>query len=137
MFYSCKSLQTVPLFNTALGTNFSLMFSGCSSLQTVPLLNVSNSTTFTDTFKQCPNLKSATLNATTNPNGRSFSYLNCALSAAELNRIFTNLGEGIPPTVDPNTGVSTYLSKIIITGNWGASQCNVSIANAKNYEVIP
>ena len=130
MFTKCTSLQTVPLFNTAQGIDLGLMFNGCTSLQTVPLFNVSAATNFNNTtgtlsiFGGCPNLKSAALDARTNPNGRSISYLNCALSAAELNRIFTYLGSGV-------LGSST----ITITGNWGANTCNRSIAIAKNWTV--
>ena len=130
MFTKCTSLQTVPLFNTAQGIDLGLMFNGCTSLQTVPLFNVSAATNFNNTtgtlsiFGGCPNLKSAALDATTNPHGRSISYLNCALSAAELNRIFTYLGSGV-------LGSST----ITITGNWGANTCNRSIAIAKNWTV--
>ena len=126
MFNGCTSLQTVPLFSTATVLFFTSMFNGCTSLQTVPLFNIvtGSAPLFTTMFSGCVNLKSAALNATTNNQGRSISYANCALSAAELNRIFTYLGSGV-------SGSST----ITITGNWGADTCNRSIATAKDWTV--
>ncbi len=56
MFNSCSSLQTIPLINTALGTNFSYMFSYCSSLQTIPLINTASGTSFLYMFSYCSNL---------------------------------------------------------------------------------
>jgi surface protein len=38
MFYGCRSLQSVPLFNTADVTTMLRMFYGCNSLQSVPIL---------------------------------------------------------------------------------------------------
>ena len=87
MFRDCSSLKTVPLFNTMGGGNFQYMFSGCTLLQTVPLFNTTAATTFSSMFSGCPNLKSAAL---AQPS-RDLNYTNCALSAAELNRIFANL----------------------------------------------
>ena len=124
MFTNCSSLQTVPLFNTASATDLNQMFPNCNSLQTVPLFNVASATNFGSMFINCTSLKSAALDARTNLNGRSISYLNCALSAAELNRIFTYLGPGI-----------VNISTITITGNWGANTCDRSIAAAKNWIV--
>jgi hypothetical protein len=124
MFSTCTSLQTVPLFNTALGTNFSQMFSGCTSLQTVPFFNTASGTAFASMFLNCINLKSAALNAISSTTPSNISYLNCALSAAELNRIFTYLGPGVAAT-----------STITITGNWGANTCDRSIATAKDWTV--
>ena len=124
MFTNCTSLQTVPLFNTALGTAFGSMFSGCTSLQTVPFFNTASGTAFASMFLNCINLKSAALNAISSITPSNISYSNCALSAAELNRIFTYLGPGVAAT-----------STITITGNWGANTCDRSIATAKNWTV--
>ena len=128
MFEGCNSLTTVPLFNTAAGTNFTGMLYGCTSLQAVPLFNVASATVFTSIFQQCANLKSAAL---AQPK-KNLSYLNCALSAAELNRIFTNLATVGPPSGTP----LVYQARITITGNWGVDQCNVNIAYLRNWQVI-
>ena len=128
MFSGCTSLKTVPLFDTRVCLNFSSMFQGCTSLQTVPLLNVFNSTVFTGTFNNCTNLKSAALAQPT----KNLRYLNCALSAAELNRIFSNLATVGPPSGNP----LVYQATITITGNWGANQCDITIAYNRNWEVL-
>jgi surface protein len=128
MFNGCVSLQTVPLFNTALSTNFSTMFQSCLSLQTVPLFNTALATSFSGMFANCASLKSAALGQPT----KNLSYLNCALSAAELNRIFTNLATVGPPSGTP----LVYQATITITGNWGVNQCNVNIAYGRNWQVI-
>ena len=57
MFNACRSLQTVPAFNTASVTNMSSMFSSCSSLQTVPAFNTASVTNMSSMFSSCSSLQ--------------------------------------------------------------------------------
>jgi hypothetical protein len=61
MFTGCYSLQTIPLLDTSLGTNFGYMFNGCYSLQTIPLLNTSKGTIFSNMFQNCNSLQTIPL----------------------------------------------------------------------------
>ena len=126
MFGNCSLLQTVPLFNTIVGNQFPYMLSGCKSLHTVPLFNTTAATNLQFMFNGCNNLKSAALAQPST----DLVYTNCALSAAELNRIFANLKLVGAPT----NGV--YLAHITITGNWGANECDINIAYNKNWQVL-
>jgi len=78
MFNGCTSLQTIPAFDTAAGTNFSYMFYNCTSLS----------------------------NCDVTGTGYNISYNNCKLSAARLNEIYTNLATvtGKTITVTGNYG---------------------------------
>jgi hypothetical protein len=118
MFSGCTSLQSVPLFNTALGTTFNSMFANCRSLTHVPALNLSSGTNLGNAFQNCTSL--ARIEAT----GMkvSFSVANCSLSAAALNKIYTNLA-----TVTGQT--------ITVTGNYGTASDDTSIATAKGWTV--
>jgi surface protein len=61
MFNTCRSLETIPLFNTASVTNMSAMFSNCTSLHYIPELNFSNVSSVTvssqGVFNSCINLQ--------------------------------------------------------------------------------
>ena len=58
MFSSCYSLKEIPLINTALGLNFSSMFLNCwSSLKTIPLINTGLGTNFSQMFTNCYSLQ--------------------------------------------------------------------------------
>lgn len=57
MFSSCSSLQTIPLFDTSNVINMYDMFYGCSSLQTIPSLNTSNVTNMASMFRSCSSLQ--------------------------------------------------------------------------------
>jgi len=60
MFYDCKRLTTVPLFDTESVTYASYMFYDCSSLQTIPAFNFSaingNSSSMSYMFYNCSSL---------------------------------------------------------------------------------
>jgi len=77
MFSNCYSLQSVPLLNTAAGTNFSNMFSACVSLQSVPLLNTAAGTNFSSMFSSCSSLKSVPLFNTAAGTAFSSMFSNC------------------------------------------------------------
>ncbi len=118
MFYQCYSLQSVPLFNTAACTNMSYMFYQCYSLQSVPLFNTSTSTNMSFMFFSCTQL--ANIDATGFK--VSFSVASCKLSSEALNKIYTSLA-----TVSGQT--------ITVTGNYGVSGDDPSIATAKGWTV--
>lgn len=143
MFTSCASLETVPLFNTALGTNFSSMLSFCRALTSVPLLNTAAGTNFASMFNNCvslqslPQLNTAAMTSAANMVGsclslskarfagttRSISYLGLMLSSAALDDIYTGLGTA--------AGAQT----ITVTGNWGTTGDDPTIATAKGWTV--
>jgi hypothetical protein len=123
MFYNCSALQSVPLFNTTSGTNFANMFQGCLSLQSVPLYNTASGTNFANMFAYCPSFAQGALSGTT----YAISYSGCKLSEAALVAIFTALGSA-------NGGSQT----ITVTGTWGDAQLTAAdklIATAKGWTV--
>lgn len=61
LFYSCKKLTTVPLFDTSNVTNMQRMFYGCTSLTTVPLFNTSKVSDMDEAFIGCINVQSGAL----------------------------------------------------------------------------
>jgi surface protein len=61
MFNGCRSLTTVPLFNTAAVTSMSSMFVSCSSLATVPLFNTAAVTSTFNMFGSCGSLTTVPL----------------------------------------------------------------------------
>jgi surface protein len=61
MFLDCYSLQSVPLFNTALVTTMQSMFSSCGSLTSVPLFNTALVQSMATTFTGCWNLRTVPL----------------------------------------------------------------------------
>jgi surface protein len=79
MFQSCTSLQSVPFFNTANVTVMSGMFSGCSSLRSVPLFNTSSVTTMASMFSTCSLLRSVPLFNTSSVTTMASMFLNCFL----------------------------------------------------------
>jgi surface protein len=56
MFYSCRSLESVPFFNTANAGNMSDMFRDCKALKTVPLFDTSKAFTTASMFDGCDSL---------------------------------------------------------------------------------
>ena len=57
MFYGCSSLQTIPAINTNNVTNMYDMFFGCDSLQTIPAINTSKVTNMGNMFRSCSSLQ--------------------------------------------------------------------------------
>ena len=78
-FWGCRSLQTVPLFNTANVTNMFQMFANCNSLQTVPLFNTANVTDMGFMFSNCSALQTVPLFNTVAviSSGMSSTFQNC------------------------------------------------------------
>jgi hypothetical protein len=142
---NCSSLKSVPLFNTAAGTNFSSFLIGCFNLQSIPLLNTAAGTNFSSFLSVCSSLQSIPLFNTaaginfssfilncasvsriqaTFPASQNISFANLSLGPTALNEIYTNLptASGSPRT-------------ITVTGNWGTTSHNPSIATAKGWTV--
>ena len=119
MFYNCFSLQRVPLFVTNAVTDMNGMFYDCACLQSVPLFNTSAVTNINNMFFGCKSLAKAR----TNGIRFSISYIECKLSAASLNDIFTGLGTA--------NGSQT----ISIGGNPGRSSVTETIATDKGWTI--
>lgn len=121
MFNSCQSLASVPLLDTSAVTNASNMFNACPVLMTLPAINLGGVTSgnFTNTFNGCTSL--SVMSAT--GINQTVSFASCKLSATQLNAIFTALS---------STGTG---KTITVTGNYGASTCDTSIATAKGWTV--
>lgn len=118
MFQNCTSLRTIPLLNTSAGTTFANMFAGCSSLEIVPALDLSNSASGQlGMFGTCNSLSKSLVTG-----GKYSVNYPSQLSAAELNRIYTNLGTASAQT-------------ITVTGNAGVAGDDPTIATAKGWTV--
>ena len=104
MFNACPSLTSIPLLNTAAGTNFTTMFTLCSSLQTAAL-------------------DRAGLGAT----GVTLAYTSCKFSQTGLEYIFSKLGRGTSSSLDIQlnwgtvTATTITLSKTTAGGLTAAS----------------
>jgi len=142
MFLSCTSLQSVPLFDLSAMTTGTSMFSGCASLQSVPLFDLSAMTSGANMFLNCTSLQSVPLfdfssltngggmfsgctsNARTRATGiqATISFANNKMGPDELDELYTNLA-----TVTAKT--------ITVTGNWGKSASDETIATGKGWTV--
>jgi hypothetical protein len=56
LFRNCRTLQSVPLFDTSNCTRFDGMFRECTSIRQVPELNSFNNITFSSIFQECSSL---------------------------------------------------------------------------------
>ena len=56
MFYNCRSLVSVPLFDTSSVTSMDSMFYNCSSMVSVPLFDTSSVTNMDSMFYNCSSL---------------------------------------------------------------------------------
>lgn len=145
MFDSCYQLETIPAFTTSAATNMSSMFNACNNLDNIPTLSTSACTNMSVMFNGCNALKTIpalTMSALPSSvymptygnqtvmlqrnqsTGAKFThtYLNCGLSAAALNEIYTNLA-----TVTGQT--------ITVTGNWGTATDDPTIATSRGWTV--
>ena len=122
MFQACSALQSVPLFNTSAVTNMTSMFNACRSLQSIPNLNCSSATSIISFAINCNGLKRCQATGIKS----TVSFANCALSATNLNEIYTNLAD--------LTALPTQT--ITVTGNYGIATDNPAIATAKNWTVV-
>jgi surface protein len=78
MFQNCRSLQSVPLFDTSSVTVFASMFNGCTALQSVPFFDTSNGTNFGSMFQSCVSLQSVPLFDTSSGTFFNNMFLSCS-----------------------------------------------------------
>ena len=78
MFFNCFSLQTVPMFNTVAVTSMQLMFSGCNSLQSLPLFNTALVVNMNRMFVDCTSLQTVPLFNTVAVTDMSRMFQNCS-----------------------------------------------------------
>ena len=122
MFFNCIGLIQPPLLDMSSCANASQMFSQCSSLSSLPAFDlsaVSSTANMANFANACPSLASV---ACTGIN-QTVSFVNCKLSAAQIDAIFANLSS------------SGSGKTITVTGNYGAATCTTSIATAKGWTV--
>ena len=121
MLSSCISLISVPTYDfpAITGTGANTIFPGCSSLKVISPINIGTA------FTSNGNTVSANyaLARMLMPLKYTFSVANAKMSAAALNEMFSIL-----PTVTDQT--------VTVTGNYGASTCDTTIATAKGWTVV-
>ena len=77
MFYDCKNLTNVPLFDTSKVTKMDSMFKNCSFLSTVPLFNTSKVTDMSSMFHYCYNIANVPLFDTSKVTSMAYMFYNC------------------------------------------------------------
>ena len=121
MLSACRNLTTIPnyIFGNIIGTSLNQFTNACDSLQIMPNITVGTSYTSNTSFlNACYSLKRMLL-----PLRFAFSVANAKMSAAALDEMFSIL-----PTVTGQT--------VTVTGNYGASTCDTTIATAKGWTVV-
>ena len=120
MLQSCKSLTTIPsyVFGTITTTSFQNFTTGCDSLQIFPSISIGSSYTTNGVLSSCFSLKRMLM-----PLRFTFSVANAKMSATALNEMYTAL-----PTVTSQT--------VTVTGNYGVSGYDPTIATAKGWTVV-
>ena len=78
MFYNCKSLTSVALFDTSNVSSFSYVFAGCSKLTSVPLFNTSNVYTMNYAFAYNSALTSIPLFNTSKTTNMEYMFFRCS-----------------------------------------------------------
>ena len=120
MLANCRRLTTIPnyIFGNIAGTSLNSFLNVCDSLQVCPNITVGTLYTANVNFLGgCFSLKRMLM-----PFRFTFSVANAKMSANALNEMFSIL-----PTVTGQT--------VTITGNYGASTCDTTIATAKGWTV--
>jgi len=121
MLSNCKCLTTIPSYifgNIAASYGLASFANGCSSLQVMPSITVGSSyTANTSILNICYSLKRMLM-----PLRFTFSVANAKMSATALNEMYSIL-----PTVTGQT--------VTVTGNYGVSEDDPSIATAKGWTV--
>ena len=122
-----SGLQYIENANFKYITNARRLFGYCPSLEIVMNLNLENSTNNGECFQNCSKLKKITF-AIPECIKSSINFNNCSsLTSEMLNNVFeTGLAD--------LTGQDTQT--ITITGCGGASECDVTIAQSKNWTVV-
>ena len=120
MLANCRRLTTIPnyIFGNIAGTSLNSFLNVCDSLQVCPNITVGTLYTANVNFLgSCFSLKRMLM-----PFRFTFSVANAKMSANALNEMFSIL-----PTVTGQT--------VTITGNYGASTCDTTIATDKGWTV--
>jgi surface protein len=84
MFTQCRSLQSVPLFNTENVTIMTSMFNFCLSLKSVPLFNTSNVTSMANMFNECKLINSIPFFDTSNVTTMQNMFFNSGIVTIPL-----------------------------------------------------
>lgn len=124
MFSSCFSLRYLNLtgWNISAVTNATNMFTNCSALDKIPALDLSGVTLLSG-GAFCGGSNSLTRMQATGLNV-SVNVANCLLGPAALDEVYTNLSA---------TGAG---KTITVSGNYGTTADNPSIATAKGWTVV-
>ena len=77
MFFNCRSLAYIPLFDAQNVTTLQSTFSGCTALKTIPPFNFSRVTTFSGTFNGCTSLSYIPAIDTSNATNVSSMFNTC------------------------------------------------------------
>ncbi len=120
MLAYCKSLTTIPsyVFGTITTSGFTQFLLGCDSLQYMPNITVGSSyTSLTNVLNNCYSLKRMLT-----PLRFTFTVAYAKMSATALNEMYSIL-----PTVTGQT--------VTVTGNYGVSEDDPSIATARGWTV--
>jgi hypothetical protein len=123
-FFGCQSLIQAPGITTSNVTDITSLFQGCNSLKIIPNYNLSKATSTTTPFSTTGSFISVGLT------GISFSvnFSNNVLGPTALNNIYTSLA-----TVGASGSGARTLT---VSGNWGFTASNRSIAQAKGWSVV-
>lgn len=78
MFYNCKSLTSVALFDTSNVNSFNYVFAGCPKLTSVPLFNTSNVYNMSYAFAHSPALTSIPLFNTSKTINMEYMFFGCS-----------------------------------------------------------
>jgi hypothetical protein len=124
MFDQCPSLISAPVIsNMSAVTDTSFMFQACAALKTIPGITLGNVTTSTSMFAGTQTLSSVGLIGAS----FSFSLASNVLGPTALNEIYTNLA---------TVGISGANARTLtVSGNWGFTASNRSIAIGKGWQV--
>ena len=87
MFYDCKNLTSIPLFNTSSCTNMKSMFYNCANLTNIPQLNTSNAANMGYMFYHCDKITTIPLFDTSNVTNMDsmFDYCSNLTTIPQLN----------------------------------------------------
>lgn len=120
MLYACKSLTTLPnyVFGNITTTNVGNFVGNCDSLQIMPSITIGTVYTSNNSVMQ----NTYSLKRMLMPLRFTFSVANAKMSAAALNEMYSIL-----PTVTGQT--------VTVTGNYGVSGDDPSIATSKGWTV--
>ena len=117
MLSNCKSIQTIPNYVFGTVTTLTSFLSVSDSLQIMPSITVGSSYLSNNIIGSCYSLKRMLM-----PLRFTFSVANAKMSAIALNEMYSIL-----PTVTGQT--------VTVTGNYGVSDDDPSIATAKGWTV--